>query len=88
MDSTSAKALLIATAEHLDPPAAHHIEISDLPAAMTIPAFCRWAGIGRTMAYAQAKAGHLKFRKVGAKKTIVLRADAEEWLRSLPAASS
>ncbi|WP_035638648.1 helix-turn-helix transcriptional regulator [Bradyrhizobium sp. SZCCHNR2026] len=55
---------------------------------MTIPAFCRWAGIGRTMAYAQAKAGHLKFRKVGAKKTIVLRADAEEWLRSLPAASS
>ena len=51
--------------------------------AMSVGEFCKWACIGRTKAYAEAKAGRLIFRKIGA-KTIILRADAEGWLRSLP----
>lgn len=31
---------------------------------MTIAEFCRWAGIGRTMAYKQMADGHLKSVKV------------------------
>ena len=55
--------------------------------AMSLDHFCRWACIGRTKAYAELKAGRLVMRKIGA-KSVILRADAEEWLRSLPAASS
>ncbi|MBR1140426.1 DNA-binding protein [Bradyrhizobium denitrificans] len=54
---------------------------------MSLDHFCRWACIGRTKAYAEIKAGRLVMRKIGA-KSVILRADAEEWLRSLPAASS
>jgi hypothetical protein len=55
--------------------------------AMSVDEFCRWACIGKTKAYAEAKAGRLKMRKIGA-KTVILRADAEQWLRSLPPASA
>jgi hypothetical protein len=53
------------------------------PAAMDMNEFCRWACIGKTKAYAEVKAGRLPVRKIGI-KTIVLRSDAEQWLRSLP----
>ena len=53
--------------------------------AMNVDEFCKWARIGRTTAYAEAKAGRLILRKIGA-KTIILRSDAEGWLRSLPTA--
>jgi hypothetical protein len=51
--------------------------------AMTIAEFCAWARIGRTMAYAEIKAGRLVLRKAGA-KSLVTRDAAEAWLRSLP----
>ena len=54
---------------------------------MTVDQFCQWACIGKTKAYAEAKAGRLTLRKLGA-KTIILRSDAEDWLRSLPTASA
>lgn len=47
--------------------------------AMSFVLFLEWASIGRTKAYAEARAGRLKLTKVGA-KTLVLRADAEAWL--------
>jgi hypothetical protein len=55
--------------------------------AMTIAEFCSWARIGRTMAYAEIKAGRLLLRKAGA-KSLVTREAAEAWLRSLPVASA
>jgi hypothetical protein len=56
-----------------------------LPAAMTIDQFCRSYCIGKTKAYAEAKAGRLQLKKLGA-KTLVTREAAEAWLASLPAA--
>nr|WP_157872645.1 DNA-binding protein [Bradyrhizobium sp. ORS 278] len=53
--------------------------------AMSVDEFCRWACIGKTKTYAEAKAGRLLLRKIGS-KTVVLRVDAEQWLSSLPAA--
>jgi hypothetical protein len=55
--------------------------------AMTVSEFCRWACLGRTKFYAEAKAGRLTLRKIGT-KTVILRSDAEGWLRSLPTATS
>lgn len=63
----------------------------DLPTApsgaMTVDEFCRWARTGKTKAYAEAKSGRLILRKIGS-KTVILRSDAEAWLRSLPTASA
>jgi hypothetical protein len=55
--------------------------------AMTVSEFCRWACIGRTKMYAEVKIGRLILRKIGT-KTVILRSDAEGWLRSLPTASA
>lgn len=51
--------------------------------AMSVDEFCRWACIGKTKTYAEAKAGRLQLRKIGS-KTIILREEADKWLRSLP----
>ena len=53
--------------------------------AMTVDQFCKWGCIGRTKLYAEVKAGRIPLRKLGS-KTIILRADAEAWLSSLPTA--
>jgi hypothetical protein len=62
---------------------------ADLPAtsggAMTVSEFCKWASVGRTKLYAEVKAGRIKLRKIGS-KSVVIRSDGEEWLRSLPVA--
>ena len=58
---------------------------TDQPGAMSVDEFCRWACIGKTKTYAEAKAGRLPLRKIGS-KTVVLRVDAEQWLHSLPTA--
>jgi hypothetical protein len=60
---------------------------TDQPGAMSVDEFCRWACVGKTKAYAEAKAGRLQMRKIGS-KTVVLRSDGERWLSSLPAASA
>jgi len=59
------------------------VTAAELPAAMTIKEFSAWARLGRTSIYNHARAGRLKLRKIG-DKTVILRADAEAWLRSLP----
>jgi|APThiThiocy_cv2_1041547.scaffolds.fasta_scaffold56617_2 hypothetical protein len=55
--------------------------------AMSVDEFCRWARIGRTKAYAEAKAGRLLLRKIGA-KTVIRTEDAQAWLAALPLATS
>jgi hypothetical protein len=52
--------------------------------ALSVRSFCESVGIGRTRFYQEVKAGRLRVRKVGS-RTIVLAADAEEWLNRLPA---
>jgi hypothetical protein len=51
--------------------------------AYPLPDFCRAFGIGRTKAYQETRAGRPKARKSGV-RTIILAADAEAWLNSLP----
>lgn len=52
----------------------------------SVNAFCRWAGIGRTAAYAEIKDGRLEVRKLG-KRTIVPVAEARRWFEALPSPS-
>ncbi|ESZ56499.1 hypothetical protein [Mesorhizobium sp. L103C131B0] len=51
--------------------------------AMTIDQFCKWAAIGRTLAYREISAGRLRSVKVG-KRRLVTFADAVCWLGALP----
>ncbi|HEV2517904.1 MAG TPA: DNA-binding protein [Devosia sp.] len=53
------------------------------PLAYQLPDFLKIAGIGRTKAYEEIRAGRLKARKSG-NRTIVLAADAQAYLDSLP----
>jgi hypothetical protein len=69
------------------PPALPPDQSATTGGAMTVDEFCRWACVGKTKTYAEAKAGRLQLRKIGS-KTVVLRSDAEQWLRSLPSASA
>jgi len=69
----------------------HSSSPSDRPAAemggaMSVSEFCRWASVGRTKLYSEVNAGRITPRKIGA-KTVILRSDAEAWLRSLPTAA-
>ena len=50
---------------------------------LTFNEFLVWAGIGRTMAYAEAKAGRLIIMKCG-NRTLIRVEDAEAWRASLP----
>jgi len=54
------------------------------PGAFSVNDFCRWAGIGRTAAYAEMKAGRLIARKFG-RRTFIPMVEAERWLNALPA---
>jgi hypothetical protein len=60
-----------------------HQEIPTDPAGFSVNAFCKWAGIGRTAAYAEIKDGRLSVRKFG-KRTIVPVAEARRWFEALP----
>jgi excisionase family DNA binding protein len=55
----------------------------DGPRAMTIIAFGRRYGIGRTTIYEEIKSGRLRAKKIG-RRTVITEDDAEEWLRRLP----
>ena len=61
-------------------------QIAPASAAMTVPEFCRWARLGRTAVYREIKLKRLKLRKCGA-KSLILVADAQDWLKQLPIAS-
>jgi excisionase family DNA binding protein len=51
--------------------------------ASTIEDFCARFGVGRTLVYAEIKAGRLRAKKVG-RRTLIGHDDAEEWFASLP----
>lgn len=53
--------------------------------AFTIPDFMKWSRLGRTKTYQLISDRKLRSVKVG-RKTLILRADAEAWLNSLPEA--
>lgn len=53
-------------------------------AAYTVTEFLETFGVGRTKFYELVNSGALKARKNG-QRTIVLAADAQAWLNSLPA---
>ena len=55
--------------------------------AYTISQFCELYGIGKTFLYAEIKGNRLKACKAGT-KTLILRAEAERWARSLPTLAS
>lgn len=54
-----------------------------MPLAYSIPALKNATSLSRSLIYEHIKRGLLKTTKVG-KRTLVLRADAERWLASLP----
>jgi hypothetical protein len=51
--------------------------------ALSIAAFCRAYGIGRSKTYELIGAGIIEAKKFGA-KTLIDRASAQRWYRSLP----
>lgn len=55
--------------------------------ARTIKEFCVDYGVGRTFTYAEIKAGRLRAVKAG-DRTLILNADSEAWVRSLPELTS
>lgn len=55
----------------------------DIRGAYSLAAFCRTYNVGPTFAYQQIKEKKLRAVKAGA-KTLILRRDAEVWVRSLP----
>ena len=54
--------------------------------ARSIEEFCRWAGIGRSLAYKEITAGRLKIKKVG-RRTLITAEAAQTWLNGLPEAA-
>jgi len=55
----------------------------DYQCTFTVKQFCDKYQIGRTRFYEEVEGGRLPIRKLG-RKTLVIREDAENWLRSLP----
>ncbi|RZJ17649.1 MAG: DNA-binding protein [Brevundimonas sp.] len=53
------------------------------PLALTVKQFCTQFSISRTTFYEEVKARRLEVRKIG-HKSIVLTAEAQRWLASLP----
>ena len=53
------------------------------PGAMSIEAFCRWAGVGRTTTYHEIGQGRLRALKVGRRTVIPAEAAARQWLEAL-----
>jgi excisionase family DNA binding protein len=55
--------------------------------ARTVKQFCADYGVGKTLTYAEIKAGRLRAVKVG-HRTLILHADSEAWAHSLPEVAS
>jgi excisionase family DNA binding protein len=56
------------------------------PLAFSVPEACRVAGVGRTKLCEALQSGALRSRRNGTKH-LILRADLESWLQSLPTAT-
>ena len=59
-------------------------EISEAREAYGVREFCARYGICRQTFYDEIHRGRITAKKLG-KKTVILRADAEAWAKSLPA---
>lgn len=57
------------------------------PLAYTLAGACEAAGIGRTELWLRVRRGEIPARKAG-RKVLILAADLEAWLRSLPVAET
>ena len=55
----------------------------DTLVALSIKDFCQTYGVGRSLAYQLIGTGTIEAKKLGA-KTLIDRASAERWYRSLP----
>jgi excisionase family DNA binding protein len=55
----------------------------DTRQALSIKQFCNQFGLGKDRFYEEVRLGRLRAIKVG-HRTLILRADAERWLASLP----
>ena len=55
----------------------------DLVGAFSTDELCRTYSIGKTMLYAELKAGRLQARKIG-RRTLIDRMEARRWFESLP----
>lgn len=53
--------------------------------ALSIPEFCRAAGIGRSRAYEEIRAGRLRIVKCG-RRTLIPADALHDWLKALQAA--
>jgi excisionase family DNA binding protein len=51
---------------------------------MSLTEFAAYAGICRTLVYEQIKSGRLKARRVTRRRVVILKEDAEDFMRSLP----
>jgi hypothetical protein len=56
---------------------------TEVRGAFAFNKFCKWADIGRSFAYEEAKRGRLRLTKCG-RKTLVTFEDAKAWLAALP----
>jgi hypothetical protein len=53
------------------------------PQALSIADVCRESGLGRTLIFAEIRAGKLVARKCG-RRTLILKEDLMKWLQTLP----
>jgi excisionase family DNA binding protein len=60
------------------------MDYSSTREAFGVREFCARYGICRQTFYNEVKRGRIKVKKLG-RKTLILRADAENWAASLPA---
>lgn len=60
-----------------------YLEENYISGALSVSDFCKAYNIGRTFFYEQIKLGHLSAHKAG-NKTLILRDEADRWVRSLP----
>jgi hypothetical protein len=56
---------------------------ADVIGAFSTDELCRTYSIGKTMLYAELKAGRLQARKIG-RRTLIDRGEARRWFASLP----
>ena len=56
---------------------------ADVMGAFSTDELCRIYSIGKTMLYAELKAGRLQARKIG-RRTLIDRSEARRWFASLP----
>jgi hypothetical protein len=61
-----------------------HSRVPQPPGCFRMPDFLAWAGISRTKAYAEVKAGRLRLVKCG-RRTLIRVDEAERWRDALGA---